>query len=51
MGKNNNNAKWTSGRSTVARVTSGTKANLAAKQKALHAPIKFLNSLFQKKQK
>lgn len=51
MGRNNNTAKWTRGRSTVERVTKGTKANLASKQKALNSPIKLLNSLFQKKQK
>jgi hypothetical protein len=40
--------KWTHGKSTIERVTKRNKANLAIKQKALHAPLKFLNSLFSK---
>jgi hypothetical protein len=49
MGRDNSNAKWTRGRSTVPRVTSGKKINQVIKEKALHLPMKFLNSLMAKK--
>ncbi|MBU3979449.1 hypothetical protein KKE68_07190 [Patescibacteria group bacterium] len=37
-------AKWTSGRSTIARVTNNTKVNLAIKQKAIATSFRRFNS-------
>jgi len=48
MIKPSSGAKWTRGRSRVARVTKGTKTNLASKQNKSNLPLKFLNSIFQK---
>lgn len=49
MKKITTGAKWTRGRSTVERVTKGTKANLAMKQHALHLPLRLLNTFLKKK--
>lgn len=44
MKNSNSGAKWTTGRSTIARVTNNSKAKLAIKQKAIGKTFRRFNS-------